>query len=82
MSDTGYLMDFISANLGMALDQMYQRLIDCNLGLEEPELAMFTVALLNALGSEASGDCPRQVVLMLAFGEFGTADSGRIRPMR
>ena len=57
----------------MPLDEMYHRLIDCNFGLEEPELA---------LGSEAHGDRPTEVVLRLAFGEFGTAESGRYRLTR
>ena len=38
MSDTKDLMDFISASLGTALDEIYQRLIDCNFGTEDTEL--------------------------------------------
>ena len=64
-------------SLGTALDEVYQRLIDCNFGLEEPELAIFTVALLNALGREALRERPTEVVLMLAFGASGTAERGR-----
>ena len=66
----------------MALDEVYQRLIDCNFGLEEPELAMFTVALLNAWGREAPGERPTEMVLMLVFGASGTAERGRNRLMR
>ena len=75
-------MGFISASLGTSLDEVYQRLIDCNFGLEEPELVMFTVALLNMLGREARGERPTEVVLMLAFGASRTAERGRIRLMR
>ena len=42
MSDTNDFMDFISASLGRSLDEVYQRLIDCNFGLEKLELAVFT----------------------------------------
>ena len=73
-SDTNDLMDFISASLGTTLDEIYQRLVDCNSALEDPELAMFTVALLNAMGREGRGDRPMEVVLMLAYGESGTAE--------
>ena len=61
-------MNFILAKLGTALGEVYQWVIDCNFELEEPELAMFTVALLNALERDARGECPTEVVLMLAFG--------------
>ena len=57
-------------------------LIDYIFGLEEPEVAMFTVALLNALGRETRGERPTEVVLMLAFGSSGTAERGRNRLMR
>ena len=43
---------------------------------------MFVVALLNALGREGRGNRPTEVVLMLAFGESGTAERGRNRLMR
>ena len=82
MSDTNDLMNFISASLGTTLDEVYQRLIDCNFGLKDPELAMFTVALLDAMGRENRGDHPTVVVLMLAFGETGTAERSRNRLMR
>ena len=75
-------MDFISTILGTTLDEIYQRLVDCNFALEDPELAMFTVALLNAMGREGRGDDTTEVLLMLAFGEFGTAESGQNRLMR
>ena len=45
-------MDLISASLRTALDKIYQRLLDYNFGLEVPELAMRTIALLNAMGRE------------------------------
>ena len=82
MSDTNDLMNFISASLGTTLNEMYQRLIDCKFGLEEPELAMFTVALLNATRREGRGDRPTEGVLLLAFGESGTAESSKNRFMR
>ena len=43
---------------------------------------MFVVALLNALGREGRGNRPTEVVLMLAFGESGTAERGQNRLMR
>ena len=43
---------------------------------------MFVVALLNALGQEKRGDRPTEGVLVLAFGEYGTAERGRNRLMR
>ena len=72
MSDTNDLSDFISASLRTALDEIYQRLVDCNFGLENPELEMFTVALLVG----------REVVLMFGFGNFGIAKRSITRRMR
>ena len=66
----------------MDLDEVYQRLIDCKFGLEEPELAMFTVTILNALGREARGEHPTEVVLILVFSASGTTERGRNRLMR
>ena len=43
---------------------------------------MFVVALLNALGREGRGNRPTELVLMLAFGESGTAERGQNRLMR
>ena len=57
-------------------------MIDCDFTREDPELAMFVVALLDALGREGRGNCPTEVVLMLAFGESGNAERGRNRLMR
>ena len=74
MGDTNELMEFLSASLGATLDEIYQRLIDCDFAREDPGLAMFVVALLNALGREGRGNRPTEVVLMLAFGESGTAE--------
>ena len=82
MGDTIELMEFPSASLGATLDEIYQRLIDCDFTREDPGLAMFVVALLNALGREVRGNRPTELVLMLAFGESGTADRGRNRLMR
>ena len=82
MGDTNELMEFLSASLGATLDEIYQRLIDCDFTREDPGLAMFVVALLNALGREGRGNCPTEVVLMLAFGESGTAERGQNRLMR
>ena len=69
-------------SLGATLDEIYQRLIDCDFTREDPGLAMFVVALLKALGREGRGNRPTEVVLMLAFGESGTAKRGRNRLMR
>ena len=82
MGDTNELMEFLSASLGATLDEIYQRLIDCDFTREDPGLVMFVVALLNALGREGRGNRPTEVVLMLAFGESGTAERGRNRLMR
>ena len=82
MGDTNELMEFLSASLGATLDEIYQRLIDCDFTREDPGLAMFVVAPLNALGREGRGNRPTEVVLMLAFGESGTAERGRNRLMR
>ena len=82
MGDTNDLMEFVSASLGATLDEIYQRLIDCDFEQEDPGLAMFVVALLNALGREGRGNRPSEVVLMMAFDESGTADRGRNRLMR
>ena len=82
MGDTNELMEFLSASLGATLDEIYQRLIDYDFTREDPGLAMFVVALLNALGREGRGNRPTEVVLMLAFGESGTAERGRNRLMR
>ena len=82
MGDTNELMEFLSASLGATLDEIYQRLIDCDFTREDPGLAMFVVALFNALGREGRGNRPTEVVLMLAFGESGTAERGRNRLMR
>ena len=76
MSDTNELMEFLSASLGATLDEIYQRLIDCDFTREDPGLAMFVVALLNALGRDGRGNRPTEAVLMLAFGESGTAERG------
>ena len=41
MGDTNVLMEFLLASLGATLDEIYQRLIDCDLTREDPGLAMF-----------------------------------------
>ena len=82
MSNTNDLMDFISGSLGTALDEIYQRLVDCNFGLEDPKLVTFTTALLIAMRRERRGDRSTELVLMMAFGESGTAKRGRNRLMR
>ena len=78
MNDTNDLMDFILSSLGTNLDEIYQLLLDCNFGLADTELAMFIVALLNAMGREGRGDRPTEVFLILAFGEYGTAERAEI----
>ena len=65
MGDTNELMEFLSASLGATPDEIYQRLIDCDFTREDPGLAMFVVALLNALGREGLGNRSTEVVLML-----------------
>ena len=75
-------MDFISASVGTTLDKIYQRLVDCKFALEDPELAMLSVALLYAMKRESRGDRATKLVLMLAFCESGTADRGQNRLLR
>ena len=41
MGDTNELMEILSASLGATLDEIYQRLIDCDFTREDPGLAMF-----------------------------------------
>ena len=67
MGDTNGLMEIISASLGAALDEIYQQLIDSDFAQENPGLAMFVVALLNALRQEGRGNRPIEAVLILAF---------------
>ena len=82
MSDTNYLIEFVSASLGATLDEIYQRPIDCYFAREGPGLPMFVVALLNALGREGRVNRPTEVVLMLAFSESGSAERIQNRLMR
>ena len=58
MVDTNDSIKFLSASLGATLDEIYQRLIDCDFAQEDTGLAMFVVALLNALGREGRGNSP------------------------
>ena len=44
LSDNKDLIDFYSQSLGMALNETYQRLLDCCFSQEVPELPMLTVA--------------------------------------
>ena len=60
MSDANDVMDFISARLGTALNEIFLCLVDCNFGLEDPELAIFTVKLLNAMVREGRVDRPTE----------------------
>ena len=80
MSDTTDLEDFILERLGTTLDEVYQRLIVCNFGMEEPELAMFTVALLDVIEEKAVGP-PHINNVNAGFGESGTAERSRNRLM-
>ena len=82
MSDSIDLMDVISASLRSTLDEIYQRLTDCNFRMENPELVMFTVALLKAMGREGRGDRPTQKLLRLTSGQFGAAERSIYRLMR
>ena len=82
VGDTNDLMEYLSASLGATLDEIYQRLIDCDFAQEDPGVAMFVVALLNALGREGRENRPTEVVLMLAFDESGTAERVQNRLMR
>ena len=48
-------MESISACSKSALDEIYQRLVDCNFRVEDQELVMFTIALLKVMGREGRG---------------------------
>ena len=82
LGGTNNLMEFLSASLGATLDEIYQRLIDCDFTPEDTKLVMFVVAHLNALEREGRGNLPMEVVLMLAFFESGIAERCRNRLMR
>ena len=69
MGDTNDLVDFVSASLGATLDEIYQRLIDCDFAQKDPGLTMF--ALLNALGRDGRGNRSIEVVLILAYVSLG-----------
>ena len=56
MGDTNELREFLSASLEATLDEIYQLPIDCDFTREDPGLAMFVVALLNALRREGRGN--------------------------
>ena len=43
---------------------------------------MFTIVLLKAMVRDGRGDRPTEVELMLAFGEYGTAERCRNKLMR
>ena len=75
-------MDFVLSSLGTALHEVYQRLLDCHFGLEDPELAMFNIALLIAMAREGPWDHLMELMLMLANGESGTAGRDRKSIMR
>ncbi|XP_063710412.1 uncharacterized protein LOC134838970 [Symsagittifera roscoffensis] len=54
--------------------EIYQRMVGCTFGLEDPVLAMFTVALLNAMGRKDCVVHTTEVVSKLAIGESESRD--------
>ena len=58
MGDTNELMEFLSASLGATLDEIYQRLIDCDFTREDPGLAMFVGRTPQCTGKRGSRESP------------------------
>ena len=57
VSDPNQLMNLSLSNLGTHLDKIYQRLQDCIFKLKNPVMAMFVVAVRNAMQRECRGNC-------------------------
>ena len=72
-------MDIVSASLGTTLDEIYRRLVDCYFGQEEPEMGLFLMALMNAKESEGSVIRPMEMLLLLAYGDYGIAQRASCR---
>ena len=80
MGDTNVLMDFVSASLGATLDEISGWLI---VTLHEKTRDWGCLwSRSSALGREGRGNRATEIMLMLAFGESGTAERGRNRLMR
>ena len=58
--DLNELMDPAQAYVGPMIDAIYRRLMDRDLALEDPEVAMLLVALINILGHDNRGDRPTE----------------------
>ena len=61
---------------------IYRRLMDRDFALEDPEVVMMLVALTNILGHNNSGDRPRKVLLMAAYGQQGVLEHPNMKVMR
>ena len=82
MGDTNELMEFLSASLGATLDEIYQRLIDVTSHEKTRGWRCLWSHSSMHWEERVEGIAPTEVVLMLAFGESGTAERGRNRLMR
>ena len=78
----GELMDLAEAYVGPMVDAIYQRLMDRDFALEDPEVVMLLTALMNIMGHDNRGDGPTEVLLMAAYGERGLLDRSNMRVMR
>ena len=66
--DLNELMDFAEAYVGPVIDANYQRLMDRDFALEDPEVVMLLAAFNNILGHDNRGSRPTEVLLMAACG--------------
>ena len=76
------LMDLVEADVGPMIGAIYFRLTDRDFALEDPKVVMLLVALINILGHDNRGDCPKEVLLMAAYGKKGVLDRRNMRIMR
>ena len=76
------LMDLAEAYVGPMIDAIYQRLMDRDFALADPEVVLLLTALINILGHDNRGDRPTEALLMAAYGERGVLDRPNLRVMR
>ena len=58
MGDTNELMEFLSASLGATLDEIYQRLIDCDFTREDPGAGDFCGRAPQCIRTRGSRESP------------------------
>ena len=64
--DLNELMELAEAYVGPMIDTIYQRRMDQDFALEDPEVVMLLVVLINILGHDNRGDRPAEILLMAA----------------